>query len=100
MIIRSQDKEIVINFNQVVYFRVGKRINKECDVVALYSPFSENDCGFVSLGEYSPKEKAIKVLDMICEEYVKYTSLEDVLGGVHGIHILPKCFQMPQDEEV
>ena len=106
MIIRSQDKEIALNFNQVVYFRVAKRINKECDVAALYSPFSENDCGFVSLGEYSSKEKAIKVLDMIEKEYGKHFYGQGGALTTANFYvppfafIPPKVFQMPQDNEV
>lgn len=96
MIIRSQDKEIVLNLNQVVCFRTGKRINKECDVVALYSPFSENDCGFVSLGGYSSKEKAIKVLDMIKAAYLNCN--RESIGGGFGF-VKNTVFQMPQDEE-
>ena len=77
------------------FFRVGKRINKECDVVAMYSPFSENDCGFVSLGEYSSKEKAIKVLDMIQIAYEEANSVCSMSGFVANT-----VFQMPADKEV
>ena len=89
MIIRSQDKTMIINFSIASnFYKQGSEI------------WVNTFHGIAKIGTYSTEEKAIKVLDMICEEYVKYTSLEDVLGGVHGIHILPKCFQMPQDEEV
>ena len=108
MIIRSQDKKYIItDLNLEIVTNTDFKIKKIS---------FDNDCQEISgdevtkskiysstglmIGEYSSEEKAIKVLDMICEEYVKYTSLKDVLGGVHGIHILPKYFQMPQDEEV
>lgn len=45
-----------------------------------------NDVG-LDLGAYSTKEKAIKVLDMIYEEYQ---------SSIHNC----KAFQMPQDSEV
>lgn len=89
MIIRSQDKTSTTTDLNLKIYEDDWTHNFEIT----------NDSG-MGLGEYSTEEKAIKVLDMICEEYVKYTSLEDVLGSVHGIHILPKYFQMPKDNEV
>ena len=46
------------------------------------------------LGEYSAEEKAIKVLDMIAEQYAGYSRR---YGGDCSMYAV---FEMPQDEEV
>ena len=58
------------------------------------------------LGEYSSKEKAYKVMEMLREKYLQYISLQ---GGesafVQAVFqpnywVLPKVFQFPQDDEI
>lgn len=91
MIIRSQDKKTIVNFSNVTNICCGKD-NAKC----IYADFA---CGeYEVLGEYSTEEKAIKVLDMICEEYKKYTSAKGM--STYFAFIPPKVFQMPSDEEV
>ncbi len=86
MIIRSQDKKcITTDLNLYIddYSQDGYSIcNSKMD----------------NLGEYSTEEKAIKVLDMICNEYsylesVKLAGIED---GNHPCYV----FQMPLDADV
>lgn len=73
MIIRSQDKKsITTDLNLTIY---------EDDWTHKYE--ISNSVG-VDLGEYSTEEKAIKVLDMICEK----------------AFVQANVFQMPQDSEV
>lgn len=88
MIIRSQDKKGIVNFNNIdsMWF-VGGQIQ--------YFNGAENSKGV--LAEYSSKEKAIKVLDMICEQY-QYTQ-ECKCGGI-GLYKPEFVFQMPEDSEV
>lgn len=88
MIIRSQDKErfSVINNNDSIGLRYS----------TIYAYNGNNDTR-VELGEYSSKQKAIKVLDMICEQY-QYTQ-ECICGGI-GVNKPEFVFQMPQDREV
>ena len=70
MIIRSQDKTKIFNFEQI------RKIDCDNGMIVVDS--------ISLLGEYSTEEKAIKVLDMICEKaFVK-----------------ANVFQMPQDSEV
>lgn len=61
MLIRSQDKRILINMNNVSSIEVG---DNELRI------FADNGEAIYDLGEYSTKEKAMKVLDMIQEAYV------------------------------
>lgn len=62
MLIRSQDKEILVNFNVSAGIEIAEGTTKT--VVTSYI----TGCSYL-LGEYSAKKKAIKVLDMIQEAY-------------------------------
>lgn len=95
MIIRSQNKKGIINFNNID--TIGIEPNYFGYDVAGYNGTKES-C--VTLGEYSTEEKAIKVLDMIQNVYIQYGTIKDGLGSIHGAFNIPKCFQMPSDEEV
>ncbi len=77
MWIRSQDKEMIMNCNAL---GIGLEDDK-----SIYSN------GYV-LGEYSTKEKALKVLDMIQEHITKNEA--GIYNSKFGV------YQMPQDSEV
>lgn len=118
MLIRSQNKAILLNFSNwaAIY------IVKDGDNFIISSLEGENKC---TLGKYSAKAKAMKVLDMIREAYMEYKSGEIVGNGLagsaytgsydtkesvaHGIAVLKGygneirksiLFQMPEDSEV
>nr|DAD77189.1 MAG TPA: hypothetical protein [Siphoviridae sp. ctMYd37] len=77
MLIRSQDKTAIVNFDNV--FNIAIRdIN---GAVAIYIGSQGSCC---NMAEYSTKVKATKVLDMIQEAYVN--------GHID--------YQMPEDSEV
>lgn len=70
MLIRSQDSEILINLNTLAGIEITKGPVKT--TITSYT----TGCTYL-LGEYSTREKAMKVLDMIQEaygdsEYTKY----------------------------
>lgn len=58
------------------------------------------------LAEYSAKEKALKAMEMLREEYLKYMEIEghaDLTGQEiiqPNFWVLPKVFQFPQDDEI
>ena len=118
MLIRSQNKAILLNFSNwaAIY------IVKDGDDFIISSLEGENKC---TLGKYSTKAKAMKVLDMIQDAYMEYKSGEIVGNGLagsaytgsydtkesvaHGIAVLKGygneirksiLFQMPEDSEV
>ena len=64
MLIRSQDKEILVNFNVLA----GIEIEEVPVKTVIISCFA--GCSYL-LGKYSTKKKAMKVLDMIQEELQK-----------------------------
>lgn len=58
------------------------------------------------IATYSTKEKALKAMEMLREEYLKYMEIEghaDLTGqGIiqPNFWVLPKVFQFPQDDEI
>lgn len=113
MLIRSQDSEILINLNTLAGIEITKGPVKT--TITSYT----TGCTYL-LGEYSTREKAMKVLDMIQEaygdsEYTKYvipevcrilsmkpkTEENKAHAGELG-EMLKKgmTFQMPEDSEV
>ena len=95
MIIRSQDKKLLIPLDK---FTIGTtKDNYVCATSNLCVSTAEIKAGV--LGKYSTEEKAVKVLDMICEKYkepivrANYTNEESLIYA-------NSVFQMPQDSEV
>ena len=95
MLIRSQDKKILVNLEQCSYLKIR----------AYDGGFGTPDfnCWKIGtsdfeLGEYSSEAKATKVLDMIQSEYIRHRKC----NGSNTITWFtpPKVFQMPQDSEV
>ena len=75
MLIRSQNKEFLINFNYSFELSV-----MECS----RDEFLVTCCGLdetLTVGRYSIKEKALKVLDMIQEAYVENETLRTISTG-------------------
>lgn len=105
MIIRSQDKKTLTNFHQITDMGVKK--DGSVFLIKVYYPFSVNDdYSSMRIAAYSTEEKAIKVLDMITEEYGKHYYGQGGQMATADYYvppfafIPPKVFQMPQDSEV
>ena len=99
MLIRSQDKRMLCPLkpmcvhplikNEKVYGRIIEKYQIHICIGAEYG----------IIAEYSTEEKAIKVLDMICEKYqepICENEIEDYVKLTYKNII----FQMPKDEEV
>ena len=89
MLIRSQDKEILVNLDVSAGIEIAEGPVKT--VITSYI----TGCSYL-LGEYSTKAKAMKVLDMIQERYEEYETERIYREGDYSI----KPFQMPEDSEV
>ncbi len=89
MIIRSQDKRAIIF--------VSNTDTIKTDVYGDVCSFNGEDSTQCKIADYSTKEKAIKVLDMICEHY---QNCEMCKCGLRQVAETEFVFQMPQDSEV
>ena len=86
MLIRSQNKEVLVAFEFLLDIEVSGGVIS-----------TRRDIGWCCLlGEYSTKEKAMKVLDMIQKRYEEYETERIYKEGVFKIG----TFQMPEDSEV
>lgn len=121
MLIRSQNKMSLVKFENIVV-NINNIDGKE---IICWSQMNPGEDEYISLGHYSTKTKAMKVLDMIQEAYMDYKSGEIIGSGLagsaytgsydtkesvaHGIAVLKGygneirksiLFQMPEDSEV
>lgn len=122
MLIRSQDNYLLVNTSELVKISIEKSYSYEKKEDA-YSIEGVANCMSFALGKYTTEEKAIKVLDMLADNYGRVHAsaiyLESVLselrnelkrlGEVASSDIMKKvvdasiglfAFQMPADEEV
>lgn len=113
MLIRSQDKRMIVNFDNIC--TVSAFLEKDSEDI-----YVEDGTGSLMIGRYSTKAKAMKVLDMIQEAYAEYKITCTFLTGftghraivesndicVNGFKELTKSFknnmvfQMPEDGSV
>lgn len=89
MLIRSQDKRMIVNFENICTTSAFPEKDSE-DI------YVEDGTGALMVGRYSTKEKAMKVLDMIQEAYYKFMLVknDDAWSGKESV------FYMPEDSEM
>lgn len=104
MLIRSQDKKSLCNYNSGIVTAFEKYdydiINNRMVPTEIkgYNIFFCDQSREIQIGTYSTEEKAIKVLDMI---QVAYMNLDySRFLGNEKIEYSENVFVMPQDEEV
>lgn len=100
MLIRSQNKKSIANLDISFGFSIAET-TKDFLIYA----HSTTDRQQVRLGTYATEEKAIKVLDQICERYQASLYCDyayDIAAQVQRPYILVQneVFQMPADSEV
>lgn len=109
MLIRSQNKEVLTNLNALAGIEIAEGLVKTV-ITSYITGYS------YLLGEYSNKQKAVKVLDMLQKAHAEYEMLRLMPAGMGGIKVtyyekvaineLKKklqektIFQMPEDSEV
>ena len=67
MLIRSQDKTALVKFENIV---INLKLPDSLNVICWSLQDAQRNGGYLILGKYSTKEKAMKVLDMIQDAYV------------------------------
>lgn len=89
MLIRSQDKEMIVNIYTTNHIFIGEAYRPNGN---LHDVCADE----MRLGYYSTREKAMKVLDMIQEAYERYEYEKVFKTGL----TLFETFQIPKDSEV
>ena len=116
MLIRSQNKVSLVKFKNIV-ININNISGKE---IICWSQMNPGEDEYISLGHYSTKAKAMKVLDMIQEAYADAELIpmttpnigkmfqeapaskeNELLAEAIGEVLMNKMvFQMPEDSEV
>ena len=108
MLIRSQDKRMIVNFDNICTVSASPEKHSE-DI------YVEDGTGSLMVGRYSTKAKAMKVLDMMQEayadeklvDYTKYLQRKEIekmddstILALRNELMKKAVFQMPEDSEV
>lgn len=78
MLIRSQDKMSLVKFENIV-ININNINGKE---IICWSQMNPGEDEYISLGHYSTKEKAMKVLDMIQDAYMDFEAAKITSTGM------------------
>ena len=92
MLIRTQNKQNIFNFNSINGIGFSNYY-QGCELFIAGAGLE------YTLGQYSSKEKALKVLDMIEAKYLEPVYISDI-GGNEYAKYEHKVFHMPTDDEV
>ena len=95
MLIRSQSRKELINFNKIETIEISKYKTTD-GYIGIRAYIGKN---YIVLGEYITEEKAIKVIDMIQEHCLEPSYITDIGCGEFAKYE-QIVFQMPEDKEV
>ena len=84
MIIVDQEKEIIINFNNVEMIGINPDCKNE-----IFCTFSD---GAEEMGTYSTEERAKEVLQEIISKYRQWNK-----DANNAVTIMPKVYEMPKE---
>ena len=93
MWIKSQNRDLLVNVNDICFHK----LNTHSEIIYQFRCYGYGDDYYI-LGEYSTKEKALKVMDMIEEEIIKCEAMITVDSV--SFYDRKVVFQMPADWEV
>lgn len=99
MIIVSQDKKVVVNFERTNGVKVSKVDDKKSVIEINYT-----DGDWKMIAEYKTEERAKEVLQEIAQKFSSYLKLEGGPAILQGqidiqpnIFNIPKVYEMPED---
>lgn len=92
MIIVSQDKEEIINFDNMT--RVYITFDEDDDYVCIRT--ETVDSLYEDLGYYKTEARAKEVLQEIINKYKEYATIQNRVGSISDVKILPKVYEMPE----
>ena len=90
MLILSQDKKSIYNFNNIISIQIEEGYNGFKLIV--YGAITD----YTSLGKYKTEERAKEVLEEIICKYAEYAEISSLSSGISGIFELHKIYRMPE----
>lgn len=101
MWLRSQSKDVLVNVNDICFYEV----NIDSKIIYQFRCYGYGDDYYI-LGEYSTKEKAMKVIDLIQRQIVSRSESYEIVRPVLKSDPFEPywkkrevVFNMPKDEE-
>lgn len=94
MIIVSQDKRMIINFDNIVGIVIRKNMDENLYQVQCKS---ENEKNKRILGKYKTEERAKEVLQEIMKKYRDVTVVCDINNNKYEKYDLPKVYETPEE---
>ena len=95
MIIVSQDKELILNFENIDAIEIGNPLEYDDGLFQILA-FTTSDSEY-TLGKYKTEERAKEVLQEIMKKYLEikcfYNSKYEVMQAIEQ----PKVFEMPKE---
>lgn len=91
MLIVSQDKTKLINFNNIKEIR---QIHEDYNNVEIEALINDN---YTVLGKYKTTERAKEILEAIIKEYKKVLTTFNRGTGQQRFYDLPKVYYMPEE---
>lgn len=95
MIIVSQDKSVIVNFNNVEAIEIGNVEENQCKGTIYARLVSDY---FYKIGEYKTEERAKEVLQEIIKTMIAYQKGKEAVQ-LFGFSTMPAdtCFVMPEE---
>ena len=87
MIIVSQDKTQIFNFDNINYLQMGKNLDNDFAVEINYS-----GCNYNVIARYKTEERAKEVLQEIVNKYRQFN-----LDNNKTVTLTPKVYEMPKE---
>lgn len=95
MIIVSQDKELILNFENIDAIGIGNPLDDDNGMFkVLASTTSDNE---YTLGKYKTEERVKEILQEIIDLYNKTDCIIGIGDSLKQVVNLPKVFEMPKE---
>ena len=102
MIIVSQDKNSIINFDNILRLYISRYIEET--ITEYYIRYEDCNNSYEDIGTYKTEERAKEVLQEIAQKFSSYLKLEGGPAILQGqidiqpnIFNIPKVYEMPED---
>lgn len=95
MLIISQDKTMLLNFENIEAIGVGNPLeDNDGKFQILVETTSDNQ---YPIAEYGTEERAKEVLKAIKDKYIEYAQISNAIGDIKQVFTMPKAYEMPEE---
>ena len=95
MIIVSQNKDIIANFDNIESIDTVADLDGTGEVP--YKIHYETSSKREELGKYQTEERAKEVLQEIIDKFMEYGQIQNLAGDIKQVCEMPKKYEMPKE---